>query len=143
MAWCNVRQCAYALPSNLCDIQHMAVSGAFGTFLAPWLIKRRCPTSLAFQQFSRFTIACALSGIVSAAKITICGMQAAITSAATLYILRNVLPQGAARAGLRSYRSVVTALQVCSFSSSPSLSLACFSTPMTWSKCRQVMHVRC
>jgi hypothetical protein len=52
----------------------MAVSGALGTFLAPWLLKRR--------------------GIMASAKITIVGMQTAITCAAALYILRNTLPQG-------------------------------------------------
>jgi hypothetical protein len=50
----------------------MAGSGALGTFLAPWLLKRK--------------------GIMASAKITIIGMQTAITCAAVLYILRNALP---------------------------------------------------
>jgi hypothetical protein len=52
----------------------MAVSGALGTFLAPWLLKRK--------------------GIIASAKITIIGMQTAITSAAALYLLRNSFSQG-------------------------------------------------
>ena len=52
----------------------MAVSGALGTFLAPWLLKRK--------------------GILASAKITIIGMQTAITSAAALYMLRNSFSQG-------------------------------------------------
>ena len=52
----------------------MAVSGALGTFLAPWLLKRK--------------------GIVASAKITIIGMQTAISCAAVLYILRNSFAQG-------------------------------------------------
>ncbi len=52
----------------------MAVSGALGTFLAPWLLKRK--------------------GIVAAAKITIIGMQTAMSSAAVLYILRNSFTEG-------------------------------------------------
>ncbi len=50
----------------------MAGSGAAGTFLAPWLLKR--------------------SGIAAAAKITIVGMQAAISCAAALFLLRGALP---------------------------------------------------
>jgi hypothetical protein len=52
----------------------MAVAGALGTFLAPWLLKR--------------------NGILASAKITIVGMQIAITSAAALYVMRNSLPGG-------------------------------------------------
>ncbi len=55
----------------------LAVSGALGTFLAPWLLKRK-----------------GIMASAKSAKIPIIGMQTAITSAAALYMLRNTLPQG-------------------------------------------------
>ncbi len=61
----------------------MAVSGALGTFLAPWLLKRQ--------------------GILASAKITIIGMQSAIASAALLYMLR-----GSSSLGLQLFLAPVT-----------------------------------
>jgi hypothetical protein len=51
------------------------------------------------QLWPCFSLTLYSSSIISAAKVTICGMQATIASAAALYALRNALPQGAARAG--------------------------------------------